>query len=92
MGTMPWRDPERYVSNSPLFFADRVSTPIMLIHGDLDTMGTIYQTEEMFTALHRENKDAMLVTYMGEVHTVEHPQNQRDMWKRIFSFLEWSSP
>ena len=60
----------------------------MLIHGDLDTGGTIYQTEEMFTALSRENKDAMLITYMGEVHTVEQPQNQRDMWERLFAFLK----
>ena len=87
MGSAPWEDPERYVRNSPLFFADRVVTPLMLIHGDMDFVG-MNQSEQMFTALARQGKDVLFVRYWGEEHTIQQPQNQRDMWNRVFEFLE----
>lgn len=88
MGSSPWVDTDRYVRNSPLFFVDNIETPIMLIHGDLDASVLISQTEEMFTALYREGKDAVFIRYPGEHHGIEQPQNQRDMWQRLFDFLE----
>ena len=88
MGAPPWVDPDRYLRNSPLFYVDQVTTPIMLIHGELDTATLITQAEEMITGLYREGKDALFVRYNGEHHIFEQPQNQRDMWERIFAFLE----
>ena len=88
MGTPPWIDPQRYIRNSPLFFADQIGTPILIIHGDIDTATLMTQAEEMFTALRREDKDVLFVRYWGEGHIIQQPQNQRDMWQRIFAFLE----
>ena len=87
MGGEPWEDALRYMRNSPVFFADRVTTPLMMIHGDLDFV-PIAQAEEMFTALNALNKDVIFLRYWGEAHTVLQPQNQRDMWGRVFDFLE----
>ena len=91
MGAPPWADIERYVRNSPMLYADQVATPVMLIHGDVDPAVQISQAEEMFSALLRESKDALFVTYFGEEHVVHQPQNQRDMWRRIFTFLRDAS-
>ena len=88
MGSPPWKDPSRHVRNSPLFYADKMNTPVMLIHGGVDGLVDAGQSEEMFTALYREGKDALYVRYLGEQHVIEQPQNQRDMWARIFDFLE----
>ena len=77
-----------YIRNSPVFFADQVEDPVMLIHGDADSATLMTQAEEMFTALRREGKDALFVRYWGEEHTISQPQNQRDMWTRVFDFLE----
>lgn len=88
MGAPPWKDPDRYIRNSPLFHADRVETPLMLIHGDLDSAALAVNSEEMFTALRHAGKDVVFVRYVGEQHIIEQPQNQRDMWKRILDFLE----
>lgn len=88
MGAPPWGDPDRYIRNSPLFHVDKASTPVMLIHGDLDTATFLTQSEEMFTGFYKEDKDALLVKYIGEHHSIYQTQNQRDMWRRVFDFLE----
>lgn len=86
MGKPPWRDVERYVRNSPLFHVKEVATPILMFHGDLDWL-PISQSEEFFTALVREGKDAKFVRYWGEPHSAKRPQNHRDMWYRTLDFL-----
>ncbi len=87
MGGPPWEDEERYIRNSPLFHAERVATPVMLIHGELDYVH-LTQAEEMFTALAEQGKDVQFIRYWGEGHSISQSQNQRDMWKRVFGFLE----
>jgi dipeptidyl aminopeptidase/acylaminoacyl peptidase len=42
----------------------------------------------MFTALYRQNKPAAFVRYWGEGHGIESPANIRDMWVRVFAWLE----
>ena len=86
MGEPPWIDPQRYLRNSPVFHADDITTPLMMIHGDLDSVN-IDQAEEMFSALARQNKDVQLLTYWGEGHVVISPENLRDLWRRVFQFL-----
>ncbi len=86
MGSPPWEDAHRYLANSPLFAAGDVTVPVMLIHGDLDFID-MGQSEQMFSALARQDKDVLFVRYWGEGHLIEQPQNQRDMWNRIFHFL-----
>jgi dipeptidyl aminopeptidase/acylaminoacyl peptidase len=87
MASPPWKDPERYVRNSPIFSADRVHTPLMIIQGDLDYV-PIQQGEEFFTALYRQGKRAEFVRYWGEGHVMQSPANIRDMWTRIFAWFD----
>jgi acetyl esterase/lipase len=87
MGAPPWKDPQRYLRNSPLMHVESINTPIMLINGDLDYVNTT-QSEEFFTALTRLNKDAVYVRYYGEDHVFSSPANIRDMWRRIFAWYE----
>ena len=87
MGSPPWMDPNRYVRNSPIFHVENIETPIMIIQGDLDYV-PIQQGEEFYTALSEQNKDVVFLRYWGEGHSIVQPQNQRDMWPRVFKFLE----
>ncbi len=77
----------RYVRNSPLFYADRVQTPLMIIQGDMDYV-TMSQGEEFFMSLHRQGKRASFVRYWGEGHVLEGPANVRDMWERIDGWFD----
>lgn len=87
MGGPPWKDLGRYIRNSPIFFVDRVETPIMIVYGDMDYVA-MQQGEEFFTSLYRQGKRASFVRYWGEGHVLESPANIRDMWQRIFAWLE----
>ena len=92
MDVPPWRDAERYVRNSPLFAADRVQTPLLIIQGDMDYV-PLQQGEQFFNALYREGKRARFVRYWGEGHIIQSPANIRDMSQQIYGwFDEFLSP
>ena len=87
MGNPPWKDFGRYTRNSPIFYVDRVETPVMIVQGDLDYVA-IQQGEEFFNSLYRQGKRAEFVRYWGEGHVLESPANIRDMWQRIEAWLD----
>jgi dipeptidyl aminopeptidase/acylaminoacyl peptidase len=87
MGSPPWADLWRYLRNSPLYFVDRVQTPLLIIQGDADYVA-LQQGEEFFTSLYRQGKRARFVRYWGEGHVLRSPANIRDMWQRIYGWLD----
>jgi len=82
----PWKDPMRYVRNSPIYAADRINTPLLLIHGAQDGL-PLAQSEGMYSALYRQGKDALLVVYWGAMHAPVAPGDVRDVYARTFDFL-----
>lgn len=87
MGVPLWENPERYLRNSPFFHADRVTTPVLMIHGELDSIPST-QAEQFFVALNRLNKRSKLVRYLGEGHGIDSPQNVRDFWQQVFCWFD----
>jgi dipeptidyl aminopeptidase/acylaminoacyl peptidase len=87
IGDTPWRSPERYMANSPLWHSDNVSAPVLLIHSDMDGFDD-FSYKQFFTALYIQKKDARLLVYRGEGHTPSSPANIRHMWKNIFSWFD----
>lgn len=85
MDAPPWRDPERYVRNSPILRADRITAPVMLITGDFD--GEPAGPKAMFNVLYRQGKDAILLNYLGEAHQMMSTGNLRDLYARALAFL-----
>lgn len=82
----PWRETERYLRNSPLFQADMVTTPVMLIYGEQDFIA-LAQGQAMFNALYRQDKDATLVTLFGESHLPASPANLRALYGEVLPWL-----
>ena len=87
LGNPPWKDFERYLRNSPLSYVNRIETPLMIVQGDLDFV-PIQQGEQVFMALYRQNKRAEFVRYWGDGHVLESPANIRDVWARIYGWLD----
>ncbi len=87
-GTL-WEYPLRYIENSPLFFADKVNTPIMYMHNDADTAVPWYQGIEFFVALRRLNKPVWMLNYQGEPHGIVKKQNRIDFQTRMSQFFDY---
>ena len=87
MTAPPWKEMERYIGNSPITYVGKVETPLLIMQGDLDYI-PIQQGEEFFTALYRQNKKARFVRYWGEDHLLTSPANIRDMWARVYVWLD----
>ncbi len=70
LGGTPWAQADHYVAASPLTQADQISTPLLLIHSELDRNCPIDQSEQMFVALRQLGRVAELVRLDGEGHLV----------------------
>ncbi len=86
-GTL-WEYPIRYIENSPIFFADKVKTPLLLMHNDADGHVPWYQGIEFYTALRRLNKPVWMLNYNGEPHWPTKWENIRDFNIRMSQFFD----
>lgn len=68
MGGSPWEFRERYLENSPALYLDRVQTPLLIIHGELDDAVPVYLADQVFTGLRRLGKTVSYARYPGEGH------------------------
>ncbi|MBS1823915.1 MAG: S9 family peptidase [Acidobacteria bacterium] len=88
IGGSLWQYPTRFLENSPLFQADRVQTPLLLLHNDQDDAVPWYQGLEYFLALRRLGKEAYLFNYNGEPHGLRKRANQKDYTMRLRQFFD----
>ena len=88
IGATLWESPLRYIENSPIFMADRVQTPLLMIHNDQDDAVPWYQGIEYFLALRRLGKEVYLLNYNGEPHNLAKKAAARDFAMRMFQFFE----
>jgi len=89
IGGTIWEYPLRYIENSPIFAADRVKTPLLMIHNDADDAVPWYQGIEYYLALRRLNKEAYLFTYNGEPHGLRRRADQKDYTLRLQQFFDY---
>lgn len=63
-----WDHPELYTQESPVLRANRIETPLLLLHGKLDSTVPVDQSLEMFYALANLGKPVTIVTYDQHGH------------------------
>ena len=86
-GTL-WDSPMKFIENSPIFMADRVQTPLLMLHNDQDDAVPWYQGIEYYLALRRLGKEVYLLNYNGQPHGLRTKGTQRDYTVRMFQFFE----
>ena len=87
IGGTPWDATTRYFENSPLFFMDKVHTPILIMHNDADGHVPWYQGIEYFVALKRLGRPVWMLNYTGEPHWPLKKANQIDFQTRMAQFF-----
>lgn len=78
LGKTLWERPDLYIENSPVFYADRINTPILIQFGDEDEAVPWYQGIELYLALRRLDKDVIFLQYHGEPHHLQKFPNKLD--------------
>lgn len=81
-----WNDPERYRRNSPFEAADRITAPVLFVHGELDFAPT--QSEQMYAALQRLNRTAVLTFLFGEGHGLHGPGAIRLYYDQVLAWFD----
>ena len=89
IGGSLWEYPMRYLENSPVFAADHVETPLLMIHNDGDDAVPWTQGIEFFLALRRNGKEAYLYNYNGEPHNLRKRVNQKDYTIRLKQYFDF---
>ncbi len=89
-GSFPWNNPDLYVKQSPLFNADKINTPLLLLHGTADTNVPTDESRQLFTALRILGKPVSYVQIDGENHVIV-KHDKRIAWQNtIFAwFAHW---
>ena len=87
IGGSLWEYPMRFIDNSPLFMADRVRTPVLIMSNDADGAVPWYQGIEWFVALRRFGKEAYLLNYNNDGHNPRKRANQKDVDRRMQEFF-----
>ena len=88
IGGSLWDKTQQYIANSPVFYADRVHTPLLIMHNDNDGAVPWYQGIEMFMALRRLQKPVWMLQYNGEAHNIRARKNRKDITRRLQQFFD----
>jgi dipeptidyl aminopeptidase/acylaminoacyl peptidase len=88
LGKTLWEDRAAYIENSPLFYLDKVTTPVVIMANDQDGAVPWYQGIELFTGLRRLQKPVWMLNYNGEEHNLVQRQNRKDIQIREAQFFD----
>ena len=89
-GSYPWSHRELYVDRSPLFNADKIHTPLLLLHGDVDTNVPPIESLQMFTALKLLGREVALVQVKGQDHHIlDYTKRQKWLATQMAWFQRW---
>src|SRR5215468_8155622 len=85
---LPWEDPSEHLRRSPITYVGNVTTPTMLIEGEIDMRTPIEETEQYYRALKLRKIDTVMVRIADEYHGIgfRHPSNRI---AQIIYLREW---
>jgi dipeptidyl aminopeptidase/acylaminoacyl peptidase len=91
LGAPPWETVDELWRRSPIRYADRMRTPLLLLHSEMDLRCPISQAEELFGALRLLGRDVEMVRFPGESHDLSRsgrPDRRVERLNRIAAWFE----
>jgi dipeptidyl aminopeptidase/acylaminoacyl peptidase len=88
IGATLWERRDLYIDNSPLFFADRINTPLLMQFGDEDEAVPWTQGIELYMAMRRLDKPCVFLQYRGEPHHLKQYPNKLDYTLKMKEFID----
>jgi len=88
IGTTLWENKDLYIENSPIFYVDKINTPLLIRHNDKDGSVPWQQGIELFVAMRRLYKPVWLLNYNGQGHNLKSKSPQgKDLSIRMMHFF-----
>lgn len=88
IGASMWERRDLYIENSPVFFADRIQTPLLIQFGDIDEAVPWQQGIELYLAMRRLDKDVIFLQYHDEPHHLKKYPNKLDYTLKMKAFFD----
>ena len=88
IGKTIWEAQDAYLENSPIFHLPNVSTPLLLMHNDMDGSVPWYQSIEIYNGMRRLNKPCWLLNYNNDDHNLTKMPNKMDLSIRMRQFFD----
>jgi len=86
------KDPTPMLQFSAVMFADRVTTPLLILHGEADLRVPTFQGREFYVLLAERGKTVRMVTYPGSPHFPRLAEQRRDVMKELQDWLKRYNP
>ena len=85
----PWEEDgrARYDRISPYYDVEKVTTPTLVMGGEVDWNVPIHNSEQLYLALKKVGVDTQLVVYPDEYHGISRPSYKRDLYQRYLGWL-----
>jgi dipeptidyl aminopeptidase/acylaminoacyl peptidase len=86
--SFPWNRKDIYVDHSPLYNANKITTPLLLLHGASDTNVPSGESLQMFTALKLLGKEVEFVEVAGQDHHILEYGKRKQWTKTIIAWFD----
>lgn len=83
----PWTDPDLYTKQGSLFNAEKIHTPLLLLHGKLDTNVPIGESIQIFNALRVLGRDVEFITVEDENHVISNFDRKQEWQNTIMAWF-----
>jgi hypothetical protein len=88
MGGTLWTKKDQYIENSPIFDADKITTPLLMMNNEKDGDVLFSYGVEFFNALRRLGKKVWMLEYKGEDHVLSNRIAAMDFHIRMNQFFD----
>ncbi len=83
----PWNNPDLFTQHGSLFNADKIHTPLLLLHGKVDTNVPIGESIQLFNALRILGRDVEFVQVDGQDHIINDHDKRRPWHATIMAWF-----
>ncbi len=87
--SVPWEDPQLAWQASPIAYADKIQTPLLLLHGEQDNRVGLGGVQTLFRMLKAQGKEAELVMYPREGHELTRSGEPHHRVDHMLRIIDW---
>jgi len=85
---LPWENLDLWIRLSPFFRVAKITTPTLVMGGQVDWNVPIQNSDQLYQALRRRGIDTLLVVYPGQTHGIRRPSYQKDRYERYIAWYD----